>query len=78
MMPLPVLDTFGYPALDRTGTWAFFRYETRHSSRTRQLDCGHRIDASEPYEYSVGKLYGSDTLAQWSDCDVCLRRGHSY
>lgn len=78
MHPLPILDTFGFVTTDRTGTWAFYRYETRHSTSTRSRDCGHRIDPSEPYEYSVGKLYGDSVLVQIRDCDVCMRRGHRY
>jgi hypothetical protein len=79
MRPLPVLlDTFGFPTTDRTGTWAFDRREIRHSVKQRLLDCGHRIDPTEPYEYFVGKLWGETYIVQRRDCDVCMRRGHSY
>ena len=73
-----LLDTFGYETLDRTGTWEFYRYETRHSRLPRTLDCGHRIDPTEPYEYAVGKLWGEAGLFQFRECDVCMRRGHKY
>lgn len=78
MRPLPLLDTFGYPTTDRTGTWEFYRYETRHSLMQRILDCGHRIDPAEPYEYAVGKMWGHRRLFQHRECDVCMRRGHKY
>lgn len=73
-----MLDTFGYPTEDRSGSWEFFRSEVRASSRQRILDCGHRIDRTELYEYSVGKISGERFLVQRLDCDVCMRSGHKY
>lgn len=72
------LDTFGYPAQTRVGTWAFWREEMRNSSKHRVLDCNHIIDPREPYRYQVGKVYGESSLFQRYDCDVCMRRDHRY
>ena len=70
------IDTFGYPTRERA--FAFYRHEVRSSRRTRLLDCGHRIDATEPYSYQVGKVNGEHAIFQRYDCDVCMRRGNSY
>lgn len=56
----------------RIGTTAFQRFCTRKSKLKRKLECGHYIDASEPYRYGVWKLYGSE-LEQRRDCEFCAR-----
>lgn len=63
---------------DDSGRLAFYRTEDRHSSRGRELDCGHRIDRGEPYRYAVGKVCGDHGLFQSLLCDVCRREGNRY
>ncbi len=58
--------------------YEFERLEDRNSSRGRLLDCGHRIDRSEPYRYWVGKVPGERGVAQRRDCDVCRRKDDRY
>lgn len=55
-------------------SWAFWRSETRRTRLKRgPLDCGHVIDSSEPYRYSVGKMVGATVLFQRLDCEFCAR-----
>lgn len=63
---------------DRLGSTEFERAEIRHSSRLRDLACGHRIDCREPYRYYVAKLHGVDGLLQVTQCDFCMRSGNRY
>lgn len=63
---------------DRTGTTAFERAEVRKSSRRRDLQCGHIIDATEPYRYYVAKVIGIEPLLQVTECDFCMRVGTRY
>lgn len=60
------------------GTTAFHRAELRRTSRRRRLDCGHTIDAREPYRYSVAKINGVAELLQVAECDFCMRSGCHY
>jgi hypothetical protein len=77
-MSAELLDTFGFPTTDRTGTLAFFREQVRHSIKARTLDCNHRIDPREPYRYEVWKVYGERGVGQRRECDVCKRRDSRY
>jgi hypothetical protein len=52
----------------------FHREETRHALLKRRLDCGHVIDGSEPYRYSVWKERGRAGVVQSRTCEPCARR----
>lgn len=51
----------------------FARTERRHSTVIRLGDCGHWIDCTEPYVYSVWKLTGADGIEQACECEFCAR-----
>lgn len=78
-IPESVDELESYLAWERSqGGWEFQRTEMRVSSCGRLLDCGHRIDRTEPYRYFVGKVRGLEGLIQRRDCDVCMRVDNSY
>lgn len=62
----------------RIGTTAFQRFCTRRARLKRTLECGHVVDASEPYRYGVWKLYGDTEISQRRDCEFCARSDIRY
>ena len=62
----------------RQGSYAFARVEGRRSSYRRSGDCGHAIDRTEPYRYSVWKIVGDDGIGQRCDCEPCARADNRY
>lgn len=59
---------------------AFERSETRKARLKRKLDCGHWIDGTEPYRYSVWRTNDMPrgTIEQRLDCEFCAREDNHY
>lgn len=60
--------------------FAFFRVEKRRRRLKVKLDCGHTIDGSEPYRYSVWRTNDMPRgkIEQRTDCEFCARRFDKY
>jgi hypothetical protein len=66
---------------EREHELAFGRTETRHTRLKRLCDCGHVIDGSEPYTYSVWKTHGDQQrgVEQLVQCEPCsVSDGYRY
>jgi len=65
---------------ERRLAYAFFRVCKRKRRLKVKLDCGHTIDGSEPYRYSVWRTNDMPpgTIEQRTDCEFCARRFDRY
>jgi hypothetical protein len=71
-------------AIEKYERWlsrlAFARTTTRRAKLKKQLDCGHVIDGTEPYRYSVWRRNYDDrgVIHQRTDCEFCARKDNRY
>lgn len=74
-------DELAYRAeLEREFAFAFHRSETRRTRLKRRCDCGHWIDGTEPYRYSVWRVNSdpAGVIQQRLDCEFCARADNRY